>query len=81
MAITARLARAWVSGVVTCLVLLGLASGGLGTAAIAAPAGRPAIPTPGQSSLLRRLACPMPASCWAVVHRCGAEPRRDGQRR
>jgi hypothetical protein len=63
---TARPARSRVSGLITCLVLLGPAAGGSGTAASAAPAGRPAIPTPGQSSLLRRVACPSPASCWAV---------------
>ena len=66
MVTTARPVRSWVSGLIACLVLLGSATGGSGTAASAAPADRPAIPAPGQSSLLRRVACPSPASCWAV---------------
>jgi hypothetical protein len=74
MAITFRSARVWVPGVVSCLVLLGQATGALAneasaasrTASDAAPAGRPFIPAPGQLSVLQGVSCPSVTSCWAV---------------
>jgi hypothetical protein len=74
MAITFRSARVWVPGVVSCLVLLGQATGALAneasaashTASDAAPAGRPFIPAPGQVSVLQGVSCPSVTSCWAV---------------
>ncbi len=74
MAITFRSARVWVPGVVSCLVLLGQATGALAneasaasrTASDAAPAGRPVLPAPGQLSVLQGVSCPSVTSCWAV---------------
>jgi hypothetical protein len=74
MAIIFRSARVWVPGVVSCLVLLGPATGALTagasaaarTASDAASTGRPFVPTPGQSSALQGVACPSATSCWAV---------------
>jgi hypothetical protein len=79
MAITTRPARTWVSGSVTCLALLGLATGGLGAGASAASATLPSIPAPGQSSALQGVACPSSTSCWAVGGYStagGAEPNQ-----
>src|SRR5215472_2304972 len=78
MAIPARRMRARVSGGVACLTLLGLAPGGLGAGvsaaspvpplarSVAALAGRPAVPAPGESSSLDGVTCTSAASCWAV---------------
>jgi len=65
MAVSARGTRAWVSGGVACLALLGLAPGALGAGVsvaspvspVAALAGRPAVPAPGQSSNLGGVTC------------------------
>jgi hypothetical protein len=68
--ISAGRSRAWISGGVSCLVLLGLAVGALGTgvsaAFPAAAAMRPDIPTPGDFGQLDAVWCTSPARCWAV---------------
>jgi hypothetical protein len=71
MAVSARGTRAWVSGGVACLALLGLAAGALGAGvSVASPvpalAGRRAVPAPGDSSGLGAVTCTSAASCWAV---------------
>src|SRR5215472_7890535 len=77
-AISARRSRTWVSGGLSCLALLGLTAGGLGAGvsaaspvpplarSVAALAGRPAVPAPGESSSLDGVTCTSAASCWAV---------------
>jgi hypothetical protein len=74
MAINVRLTRAWIFVTVTCLVLLGPATGALGADAsaasrapsVAAPAERSSVAAPRPLSQLFGVACTSPASCWAV---------------
>jgi hypothetical protein len=74
MAVSAGGTRAWVSGGVACLALLGLAAGALGAGVsvassvppVAALAGRRAVPAPGESSSLNAVTCISAARCWAV---------------
>jgi hypothetical protein len=75
MGITVRLARAWAPGAVTCLVLLGSATGALPAEASAAapmptaragPGAGQSVPHPGTSSFLDGISCTSPSNCWAV---------------
>ena len=77
MAVSARETRAWVSGGIACLALLGLAAGALGAGvstassvssfpAFPALAGRPDVRTPGDYGELDAVSCTFKASCWAV---------------
>ena len=62
-----KLARAWAPGAVTCLILLGSATGALGAATVAAPTSSvSSVPRPGSSSELSGISCTSPGDCWAV---------------